>query len=339
MLPGRGGGLWKLVVQGVGFLLGIGLLVWCVRSAFADEQHRRELARLLEAPPLSVAGMLGLSAATILLDGLMFRSVLSPVYVVSRWRIMGVSGVCSALGYLPFKMSLVFRVVYHSRRDGLPILTIGAWVAATGVLLLCSLLPPLGVLVVRPVLDSVWWGLTVGGSLGSAVLAHLLARWLLARQEAGTLTALADATRLRAVGRFARSDGFARLMTGVRMLADPGACAGGFGFRVAIVACQAARFMLAGSVLGIAVDPAQALLVGASYNLIQAISPGGVGGFREAGASGVLAVLKGPDILAVVLAVSATEAVMNLTLGLIGGFGLRVDRLLWTRRGEAGERA
>ncbi|MGD9688725.1 MAG: lysylphosphatidylglycerol synthase domain-containing protein [Phycisphaerales bacterium] len=320
---GVSSGRGRLVVQAVGFVIGIGLMTWCVYAALASEEKRAQLGRLLDAPWWMLGAMLALSFGTVAVDGLFFRAVLRPVRGVGAGTMLGVSGVCSALSYLPFKMSMLFRIVYHTRRDGMTIVDVLAWIGAAGVLLLVSL-APIGVLAFAwPTEDlggPAWWGALGVMVLGGAVMVNVSSRVIRASGAATWIAA-------RLPGRNMTE----RLLEGLTMLADRRAAAEAMGMRVAIAVMQTARFALAAHLVGVEVSVAEALIAGGAYNLIQAISPGGVSGFREAGATAALHFMQGPEILAVTLTVSATEAAMNLMMGLAGGVYLRVDRL-WERR-------
>jgi len=319
---------WRLALQGLGFLAGAGVLAWCVHRALGDPAQRAQLSRLLDAPWWAVAGMLGLSLGAIACDGLMFRAVLSPVRRLPRLDLAAVGGVCSALAYLPFKMSLLFRFVHHHRRDGVPILTIGAWVAATGALLLASVVPVVTATLTLDPGSRAWWWVAIAGVPALGLIGHLLSRALASDAAWRTIVGVLERTGIGLLRRAAHGRALRNLHGGVRMLADPLAITTGLVFRSAVVAAQAARFMLAARIAGVEVSWDQALVAGAAYNLVQAVSPGGVAGFREAGAAGAMKLLHGPDLLSTVLVVTIAEAVTNLLAGTAGAVYLRVDRLL-----------
>lgn len=319
---------WRLALQGLGFLAGAAVLAWCVHRALGDPAQRAQLSRLLDAPWWMVAGMLGLSLGAIAADGLMFQAVLSPVRRLRRLDLAAVGCVCSALAYLPFKMSLLFRFVHHHRRDGVPILTIGAWVAATGALLLASVVPVVTATLTLDPGSLAWWWLSLAGVPALGLVGHVLSRLLASDAAWRAIVGVLDRTGIGLLHRAAHGRALRNLHGGVRMLADPRAIATGLAFRSAVVAAQAARFMLAARIAGVEVSWDQALVAGAAYNLVQAISPGGVAGFREAGAAGAMKLLHGPDLLSTVLVVTIAEAVTNVLAGAAGGIYLRVDRLL-----------
>ncbi len=328
--PRAGAGLIRRALQLLGFLAGAAILYWCFSRAFGDPAHRAQLARLLDAPPGLIIVLIALSLTALALDGLMFRAVLTPVAVLPRRTMLSVAGVCSALAYLPFKASLFFRFFQHHRGDCLPILTIGAWIAATGAVLLASLVPIVAATSLLPLDSAAWWTLVGLGIPVLAIIGHAAARLLASERGYDWLRRAASL-----VGLGHRTRALRNVHGGVRMLANPGALASALAFRCGVVALQAARFAVAGHIVGVEVTWAQALVAGAAYNLVQALSPGGVAGFREAGAAGALKVLNGPDILSAVLVVTIAEAIANLTSGVAGAIYLRVDRLLIAGREAA----
>lgn len=325
-------------MQITGFAIGLALLWWAVRSAFASPEQRAQLERMLHLPWWQVGVLVGLSALTVVLDGLVFRAVLWPVHRLRRRDVAAVNGVCSALSYLPFKMGLLFRVFYHRTRDGLGVLVIGSWVLATGAVLLAGVVPVVAAGLLVPA-GVGWWAVAIGGVLVLAAGGHLLARVLAGERAHALATRMAAGSRVRWAQRFLASAAFARVWAGVHMLADGPAFVRAMVLRVLILAAQGARFWLAAHWLGVELSPEAALLAGSAYNLLQAIAPTGVGGLREWGTSGALATLGGGGMMAVVLAVTATEAATNLVLGVGGGAYLRLDRLLLRSGDEARARA
>lgn len=326
----------RVAFQLLGFAIGIALLAWCFQAALGSPERREQLARAAHAPPWKLALLLLISALTVGLDGMFFRAILAPVRRLSVGTMLGISGICSALSYLPFKIGMLFRFLYHTRRNGMTAADVLAWIGATGIVLLSSLGPVVAVTVAwgalarraaangAPGANATdpgpwtigglnWWVAVIGGMLACAAAAHIGGRIVVSASWVPPLVA-----RLPAAG-FLR-----RVMQAFTMLASPRAVISGMAYRSAIIALQAARFLLAAHLVEADVSLAQALIAGGAYNLIQAVSPGGVSGFREAGTSAML----GPEVLAVTLTVSAAEATANLLMAIAGAIGLRVDRLM-----------
>lgn len=312
LIPQRG--VLSRLVQIVGFIISLGLLGYCIWLVWSDPKLRESFERLAQVPWWQVAMLVLVSAATIALAGMVFRSVLRPVRRLSMIECIAVNGVCSALSYLPFKASLIFRVLHHRTRDGVPLLTIGAWMAATAGLILVSLAPPVVASLWRGTMDTLWWMTTVGGTIALAALACGMARLLSGDAGLAMILRWSDATRVPLVGRFVRSQSFLRLHSATRMAGDPGVVARVIALRSIDLALAAARFYFAAKFAGVEMSVEQSVLAGATYFFIQGAAPTGVAGVREAGSSFVL----GAELLPVILIVSAVDAVANLSMGLLG---------------------
>lgn len=317
----------SLAAQVVGFVVSLGLLGWVGYRVLSNEQSRAQLGRLWQAPIEQLLAMLLLSGFTIALSGLVFWAVVRPARRLSAAQAVGVNSVCSALSYLPFKISLIFRVLYHHRRDRLPLLFIGAWLAAAGVVILTSIAPPLGMSLLLRRVDGLWWAGAVGGTVALGALLVVMGRWAHGARGRAFIDRAAAATRVGLVRRFVNSAAFGRLMEGAGMLGDWRAVFGALALRSLDVAAQAARFALAAHILGVGLSADQVVIAGVTYFLLQATAPTGVGGVREAGTAGLLGFL-GNDVMVVVIAVSAAEAAMNLLMGAAAAVLLRVDKLL-----------
>jgi len=328
----------KVAVQVFGFLVGLGLLVWCIRGALSDG-NQAQIGKLLQADPRLVAGVLGLSAMSLVLNGLIFWNAVRPVKKLSVLDVQGTHAVSVLLGYLPFKLGLLFRILVHNRRDGVPLLTIGAWFASITMVMGAVIVPLVGVSVWRGKLDVVW--VIVAG-------VSLLAMWSILFILARTLAGPAGLQRLRlwlsslgsgaVAGKIRESHAVSHLHAGFDMLAHPGALACGVFLRVADVSVQAARFAVAARILEIELSTGQAILVSLAYFVLGIISPAGMLGAREAGTKGALVALDvtGGKGFAVVLLVSAAEVLIQLPAALGGVLRLRVWKGIRMRSQPAG---
>lgn len=297
----------------VGFALGLALLWWCGARALSPE-NSEQLQKLASAPWWQAGSLVALSMVSVLFNALAFRAALAPVRVLPATDVLSVNFVASLGNYLPFKLGLIFRVLTHNRRNGVPLLTMGAWMGAMGVLMLCVLGPVLLAGVWRGRVDALWWMASVGGMviLCCAVLA--VARF------AGTGRGWAMIERLwRAAPmprRLRESAMLERIHEGTRMLGSPAAVSRVVLWRLADLSTQAARFMVAAAIVGRAVRWDESLLAGSAYYLIGSVSPAGQLGLREAGTAGLIGkVLGGVDFDAfslIVLMVTAAELVALL---------------------------
>lgn len=338
---------WRRIAQGIGFLIGIGLLVWCISVALS-EQNREQLHRLLDASFWQVSLLFACSAGTMLFNGLIFWVVLYPVKRTGVVYMSAVNGAATLLSYTPFKLALAFRVLVHQRIDKVPVLTIGAWFAAIGVLAVAVVTPAVvASLAFKGKGGSLeWWGAWVGGSvlctgavIGLASIFSGDAGW---ERFKGLLAGL----RLGILVRWLNTEHGRRVHAGVDMVAHARASSAAGGFRIADILVQAVRVRVAAEVLGLEMDWGAAFVIASSYFVIGILSPIGLLGPREAGAAGVasLAGMSGTQgaesILLVSVLVSATEAIVNLAGGGLGAAYLRVDRWLFNRStagGSSGE--
>jgi hypothetical protein len=223
-----------------------------------------------------------------------------------------------------------------------PLLTIGAWFAAMGVVLACVYAPLVGVSLWRREIDWVWVVVGVAGIAGMLSAAVGVGRWLrgprglerLERVVGRGLAWIGGGVMTRAL----RTGMFAKVHAGADILASPravGLCAA---FWLGDLCVQATRFVVAAGVLGVALNWQDALLVASCYFLIGVASPAGQLGTREAGTTwlaGVLALAGGEDLAVVMLLASAVDSLVSLLAAGAGIVWLRPDRLLWGKAGDA----
>lgn len=319
----------KMAVQIFGFLIGIGLMVWVIGAVLSPE-NQQKLARLREATPQQLLGLLGLSALIIVVSGEVFRRSLAPVKRLPILGLHATNVIACLLALLPFKLSIVFRVIVHNRRDKVPLLTIGAWFAAVSVITLLAVIPILGAGIARGTPDLAWYAISIGGIVVGIGVMLAIAR-ALSRESTwewfkGVWGRLPLPKALKSHGLMERAH------EGVRMLASPGAVLACTGLRMADICVQAFRFMLAATILDQPLSWDQAVLAGGAYFLIGAAAPTGQLGAREAGTAGLLATLV-PYIelrtfATVVLVISGSEMIVLLAGSAIGVAYLRPDRLL-----------
>jgi len=322
-----------IAVQVVAFAIGLALLAWCVTLALRPE-NRDKFALLAGAPRLDVAALFALSLASVLLNGGVFWAVLHPVRRLRLADIEAVNAVATFLNYLPFKLGLVFRVAVHTRRDGVPLLTVAAWMAAMGVIVLGSMVPPLAAGLWRGRIDALFVVSTLAG-LGLFFATTLaIARAFSGERGLARLGRLAARTRVGLARRAAASTPFARLHAGFAMLATPATLALAITLRTADLLIQAGRFVIASRIVHEPITFETAVLAASSYFLIGVLSPAGTVGAREGGTIGLASLLRGvtPSSFAVIaLVVSATELAVHFFTAAAGTLWLRPDRLLRLR--------
>lgn len=318
--------LTRIVVQLVGFAVGVGLLAWCATVALQDK-NREQLGRLSEARWQDVSLLAVLSLASLAANGSSFWIVIRPVRRVPWLSVQAVNALATALASLPFKLSIVCRFAVHNRRDGVPLLTITTWMGNVLAIMLATLGPILLAGIWRGTTDAVWWGTSAGGVLASVVLVVALARlfsrkpiWVrIERWIAGD-----DGAGRGVLGRKAVKAGVvARAQEGFAMLSSPMAVGGGALLRCLDLVIQACRFLVASRIVGQEISVDQAVLAASAYFLVGVLSPAGALGFREAAVFGLL---KGEAFSIVVLTVTAAEMVVVLACATAAAAWLRLGR-------------
>lgn len=322
--------LARAMIQCAGFLAGLALLGWCVSIAFKPE-NRQQLEHLRQATPPQLLGLLGLSFATLLINGLIFWVSLRPARRLPPIDVLATNSIATFLGYLPFKLGLVVRIAIHNRRDRIPLLTIGAWFAAMAITLSIAIWPPALAGLWRKALDGPWLLVTATSVAVLTASAILMARQFAGPVGLARLHRLFD--RVPMAGPALRTRAFTQVHSGFDMLARPSSTLSAVGLRLVDLVIISARFALASAVLGAAIPWDTAFLLAATFFIIGLLSPFGVLGTREAGATGVAALLlpdgahAGQQFAVVALLVSATEAIAYLASAGLGLAWLRPDRL------------
>ncbi len=321
--PARRMSLGRMVFQLVGFALCLGLLGFVVYRAFTRPESAEQLERLRDAHWWQVAVLLVCSFATVVIGGLVFAVVLRPQRHLRTINVVAINGVVSVISYLPFKLGLAFRIGWHIRRDGISPFTMFAWLAATALLILASIAPPLAASLWRGKIDALW---IATGLLGMVIVGSVVV--LSARAFAGQrgLKRIADMVAVLRIGflnRLVASPRFGVLQSGTAMLASAPTVAKVLVLRTLDLAAQATRLYVAAQVCGVPLDPSQAVLAGSTYFFLQAVAPTGVAGVREGGTVGLMTALGVPDLTVVVLTASLAEVIANVVMAAAGGLWLR----------------
>ncbi len=327
--------LIRVLVQVIGFLVSLGALGWAVSVALKEE-NRAQLENLQNASVGQVMALVGLSFASVAINGLIFWAVIRPVHSIRATDVISTNAIATFLAYLPFKVSLIARVAIHSKRDGVAVLTIGAWFAAVGVLMLAVLGPMALMSFLLKEVNVLWWAGVVGSvAVGVGVLIVLARVFYGDRgvRRIGSVGFLKGLTERKS---------FAKLHAGFDMVACPSSSVVAGVLRMVDVLAFAGRFLVAAAVLGLPISGSDALLLGSVYFMIGVLSPFGMLGTREAGTIGAAALFGvssaaigdggGGPIAAAVVFVTAVEAVVNLGCA---GFGVAWLRI--SPKGKRGE--
>lgn len=329
---------WRMIVQLIGFVIGLALLAWVVATVLTPD-NRARLGRLADASPAQIIGLCALSVATLGFNGLLFWLVMRPARRLPLVDTMSVNAIATVLAYLPFKLSVLARVAIHRARHGVSVLRFGAWMAAMAALIVTVLGPVAGVSLLLRRVDATWAALSIGGAIVTTAALVAMASVFAGTRGMGRIHTLADPLGVRPLDRFLRSGAFAQLHEAFAMLAHPWTAGWVVVLRLSDIGVQAARFSIAAAVLGVSLPWESALLVAAVYFIIGVLAPSGSLGSREGGA--LLAAkwfeLGGADgstedaanaLAAVIVLVSVSEAVVNLAAAGLGATQLRVDRML-----------
>lgn len=319
----RGG--WRgVALQVAGLVIGLALLGWCVSIALRPG-NREQLERLGEAPWWMIGAVVGLSVLSLGFNAGVFWSLVRPSKRLGFGYVLAVNSVATCLAYLPFKLSLVFRFFIHRVRDGIPVATIAAWIAAAGMSLAVVCGPVAGVAALG-VRDA--WLVPLAG-LAAGVIA--LAAWLVAGALAGPsgmerIRRMASFSGIGAIERLVRTRTVEHLHAGFGMVGERSAWWTAIGWRACDLAVQSARFWVAARILGLDLEIGPAVLLGVTYYALGAASPSGAIGVREGGATGLAAMLHldgGASYAGVTLLVSAADAIPTVLAACAGAAVLR----------------
>lgn len=299
----------RVALQSAGALLAFGLLVWALTLALS-EKNQASLDQLRQADAWRVAQVIGLSAVSVGLSGLLFWVVARPERRVPLASASAANAIAMGLGLVPFKMGMVARVLIHHRRDGMAFKDIVGWVAAIAALSVVTLVPLALAGVWRRDLDALWWIVGVGGvclghGIGIVVGRAAASRPVLARVSLGSW-------------RFVRH-GSGVWSHGVIRLVD--------------LALLGVRFWLVASMSGLALSMGDAMLFGVVYITLVVGSPFGRIGFAEMAVAGVATAL-GHDaehLALVAITVTAAEAITSICLAAVSFVYIRPDRLMARR--------
>lgn len=323
-------------LQLAGFAIGLALLAWAVSIALKEE-NREQLQHLADASAGQIAMLLGLSAVSLLINGVSFWAIITPTRPLRCLDVVAVNNLATFLAYLPFKLSVITRAAIHNRRDGVPLLTIGAWLMAIAAAMGAGLGPPLLASVIRPAIDVAWIAIAGVGVIAAGITLVMLGRYFGYERGVARLHRILDPITPKRWRHLLRHSRFLELHEGFAMLASPRAVTIAVGLRVTDLLVQAARFVVAAKVLGMDLGFTQAVLLALSYFILGVVSPSGMLGVREMGTTfiaSIAAMAASDQFVGVALLVTSAESIVTLAGAGLGLAWLRPDRL-FTRRTDA----
>jgi hypothetical protein len=251
-----------LAFQIVGFLAGVALLAWCIERAFSGDGAAETWERLRTAPGWARWGLVLTSLGSLLVNSLMFWSLVQPIRRVGLAEMTGVNLVASMLNYLPMplRIGMIARIAYHVRVNGMGAIAVAGYFAAV---ILVTLL--VGGALAVTVVAFPFLGATLAAIAGLAALAV-------------GLLLVSVAARWPPLARFTRD--------AERVLADRRALATGIAMRTADALLWSTRMVCAVATLGPALGIELSLGESAVLGLVavaMSMNPLGRFGFREAG--------------------------------------------------------
>ena len=320
----------RLAIQLAGFIVGLGLLVWCARLAFS-ENNRAGLERLGDASAGEVSLLLALSCVGIIVNGLTFWLVLRPVRRIELRGMLATNAVATFLSYLPFKLSVMLRVAVHRQRDGVPLALIGPWFAAVGVVMMSAVAPILLITAWRRDVDVVWVMMLAGLLIIEAGVLSSVSRLIGGQRGLRVVQRLADRQPIGVIKKIVRSETFVLFDEGLAMLASFRQALAAIGLRVVDLAAMAARFYVASRIVGSPMPAGESLVGSVAYFFIGVFSPVGALGAREGGTAGLVSWLGEFDfetLALIAVVVTGAELIVTAIFAAAGIAWLRPDRLI-----------
>ena len=281
----------KLVMQLVGFAVGLGLLAWIIVNAIKEGQW----GRIANADLLLVGALLASTLASTLINGTAFWITIQSVKPLRFRDLQRINVVANMLNYAPIRLGAIGRVLYHMRVDGLSLLQVGAWFSLIGYVLVLGVASCVVATFVRFELDWIWVLLVLGQMiLGGLAIRVLAGHPLIVRHGRGL----------------------------DRMVSDRRSLWGAIVLRLADLGAFAARMAVAAAILEISFSAPQIVLLSV-VALAASLIPFGRLGFREfcvAQAAGLLGMMA-DDVQSrmnqLALVESAGEALVFVPLGLL----------------------
>ncbi len=286
----RGG---KLILQILGFIVGIALLGWCISKAWSGDGF----AKLGEAPAWAIVGLMVCTLTSILVNGATFWALIHPVVKIPMLDVQIINCVVNLLNYAPVRLGLATRLAHHRRVDRVSFFHLFAWYGSLGVLLILVLGSFLAATAIRPSVDWIWFVvLLLLVIIGGVIINRLSSTHLLTAKLRGADQMLSHGRYLSLAVLFRLIDMFA----------------------------YGGRLYLALYVLGIEVTLREAVYI-SLICMVSALLPVGSLGFREAstaffGSMVISSDLAGADLsnqlAAAVLIDRAAEAAAFVPLGI-----------------------
>jgi hypothetical protein len=325
----------KIAVQVLGFLIGLALLGWCVKQAFSPE-NQKQLVALRDAPLHLIAMLVAANLMVLLCSGLSFYVSLRPLWKLNFWDLQATNAIATFLSYVPFKAGMLFRILVHNRRDGVPVALIGAWFGAVSIIMAITLLPLFVASLLTREINGKWIAIALSIGIVGFVKVCFLAWYFHGTRGMAIMRAIAEKLGSWAT-KLVRTTFVRTAHGGLDILASPGRVLLLVFVRLVDMGNQALRFYLAGMIVGTPIALDTCVLLASMHFVVGVISPAGTVGTREAaivGTASMLGLENPPAMAGVALLVLASEAVVNSFVSVLAVLRLGVHRMFVPRAEE-----
>lgn len=309
----------RFIVQLLGFVVGMALLVWCIYGA----ARQGDWSAVANADPLLVLGLIGCTFVSLAANGAIFWLVIQPIKRLRLLDMELLNIAVAVLNYAPIRAGLIARVAYNVKVDKLPLLVIGAWLAAIAYTMLLTLTAVIVATLLQQTYQWSWW------AWAGAVAAQLLIGGLLTIGLINIAQSILPEDLLMRFGKGMHN-----------MLRKPVTLWGAMLIRCIDVAAYIGRMMCAAAILGLdtKLNTSQVTLL-AITAMVMSLIPLGRVGYREAGVALVAPFLVGmadidTALKQLALVESAGEAIVSIPAGLAALFWFRKR---WKSAGRTGE--
>ena len=241
---------WRIGLQVVGFLIGIGILIMLFRNAMQDDGWEEIIDR---ASPGLLAAMLLCTLISVAANGAIFWTVIHPVRKLGFWDLQWINITATFLNLAPVRIGIVSRVLYHMRVDRMKPLLITGWFVAIIITILVVMGSVSLATVLHPSVDG-WWATL-------AIIPLVL-----------TLAFLPPLVQRPLIQRFTKG--------GEQMLADRRALSGALGLRLIDLLAWTGRIWLATHLVDTGLSGGDVLLLAVAAVLVN-LNPLGRTGYRE----------------------------------------------------------
>ncbi len=268
------------------FLAGLVLLYWVVSQAL-DPKNQDAIRRIRSASSADIALLLTMTLGSLVINGGIFWACIRPVRTLRMIDVQAVNAVGTLLANPPGKLSIVFRVFMHHRRDGIPLLTIAAWFVAVTAGVSAATNPIFFASWYIKEIDASWFAFVIGGLAVSYLIVLAIARTFAGPAGLVRFRRVVGALLLGRLRNFVAGSALEKIHAGFDMLSHPGWLFVQMALRAADLLLLGGRLYLCAKIAGAHVTYNEALVYGAIRFAIATLLPSGAMGSQEAGTTWV----------------------------------------------------